>query len=52
MQKVMGMATKFPHDAIMEKFQGKTFVPVEELRFQHPATGKVESVKLEGDFFK
>ena len=49
MQKVTGLATRFPHDAIMEKIEGKSFIPAEELRFKHPARGTIDSVKLDGD---
>lgn len=39
--QILGMGTKIPHDKVVETLQGKTFIPVEELRFrkQTPRTG-------------
>ena len=34
LQKILGMGTKIPHDKIVETLQGKTFIPVEELRYR------------------
>jgi len=51
LQKILGMGTKIPHDKIVETLQGKRFIPIEELRFQHPATGKVQPVILDSKLF-
>lgn len=34
LQKILGMGTKIPHDKVVETLQGKTFIPVEELKFR------------------